>query len=122
MKTSRLLSSSSEDVLTKTNIFGLLVRLQKTSSGSLHDALRSRPIYSSWPYVFKMSSGRLQNVFKASSRRLAKTSSRHLQVVFKTFSRRLRNAFKMSCNKVFRTSSRRLTKMSSRRFEDVLSS
>ena len=69
----------------------------------------SRPIYSSWPYVFKTFSKRLakmssrhlkdglprclQDVFKTSSRGLAKTSSRplqdllqrYLQDVFKTY-------------------------------------
>ena len=34
-----------QDVLIKTNIFALALHLQKTSW--------SRPIYSSWPYVFK---------------------------------------------------------------------
>ena len=73
-----------QNVLIKTNMFALALRLQKTSW--------SRPIYSSWPYVFKTSSRRLQNVFKTcsrrlqdvfktSSRRLAKTSSRHFQGV-----------------------------------------
>ena len=42
------------------------------------------------------SSRRLQDVFKTSSRRLAKRSSRHLQGVFKTSSRRLQNVFKTS--------------------------
>ena len=60
MKTSwrRLSSSSSEDVLIKTNMFALALPLQKTSS---------RPIYSSWIYVFKTS---CQDVFKTLSRRL----------------------------------------------------
>ena len=62
-----------QDVLIKTNMFVLALRLQKTSW--------SRPIYSSWLYVFKTSSRCLQDVFKTSSRRLAKTSSRHLQDV-----------------------------------------
>ena len=47
------------------------IHLQKTSS--------SRPIYSSWSYVFKTSC--------TSSRRPAKTSSKHLQDVLKTFLR-----------------------------------
>ena len=51
------------------------LRLQKTSW--------SRPIYSSWSYVFKTSSRRFEDVFKQSSRRLGKKSSRHLQDVFK---------------------------------------
>ena len=88
-----------QDVLIKTNIFALALRLEKTSW--------SRPIYSSWLYVFK-----------TSSRRLAKTSSRHLQDVFKTSSRRLQDVLKNVC----KTSSRRLAKISSRRFQDVLSS
>ena len=50
-----------QDALIKTNMFALALRLQKTSW--------SRPIYSSWPYVFKTSSRRFQNVFKTSSRR-----------------------------------------------------
>ena len=82
LKTSwrRLSSSSLADFLIKTNIFALLIRLQKTSS--------SRPIYSSWSYVFKTSSRRLQDIFKTSSRcfeNVFKTSSRHLQDVFKTY-------------------------------------
>ena len=76
------------------------------------------------------SSRRLQDVFKTSSRCLAKTSlktsskrlqtrlaeisSTHLQGVFKVFSRHLQD--------VFKTSSRHLAKMSSRRFQDVSSS
>ena len=71
----------------------------------------SRPIYSSWPYVFKTSSRRLQDVFKTSSRRLAKTSSRHLQDVFKTFWRRLQDIFKTSCKDIFKTFSRRTIRL-----------
>ena len=106
MKTSgrRLSSSSSEDVFIKTNIFALIIRLQKTSW--------SRPIYSSWPYVFKTFSRhlqdvlprRLQDVFKTTLRRLAKSSSRHLQDVLKTSSRRLQDIFKTSCQDIFKTS------------------
>ena len=80
---------SLQDVLIKTNIFTLVIRLQKASW--------SRPIYSSWPYVFKTSSRRFQDVFKTYSRRLAITSSRHFEDVFKK-----------SCKNVFKTSSRRL--------------
>ena len=104
-------------VLMKTNIFALLKCLQKTSG--------SRSIYSSWSYVFKTSSRRLQNVFKTSSKRLQnvfkascknifKTTSRSLQDVFKTSSKRLQDIFKASC-KVLQMSS------SSRRFRDVSS-
>ena len=65
-----------QDVLIKTNIFALLIRLQKTSS--------SRPTYSSWSHVFKASSRRLQDVLKTSSRR-PQDSSRRPQDVLKTF-------------------------------------
>ena len=111
-----------QDVLIKTNIFALVICLQKMSW--------SRPIYSSWSYVFK-----------TSSRRLGKMFSRHLQDVFKTFwkrpqdifktpsrrlgkmsSRRLQNVIKKSCKNVFKTSWRRLAKTSSRRFQDISSS
>ena len=70
-----------QDVFSKTNILALLIPLQKTSW--------SRPIYLSWSYVFKMYSRRipdvlprrLENIFKAPSRRLAKKSSGRLQDV-----------------------------------------
>ena len=89
-----------QDVSIKTNIFTLLIRLQKTSW--------SRPIYLSWSYVFKTSSRRLQDIFNTSSRRfqdvlktfskrlqdIFKTSSGHLQDVFKTFWRPLQDVFK----------------------------
>ena len=105
MKTSwrRLSSSSSEDVF-KTSSRRLdqdeYVRLSLTSSEDVFKTSWSRPIYSSWLYVFKTSSRRLQDVFK--------TSSRHLQDVLP---RRLQN--------VFKTSSRRLAKTSSRHLQDV---
>ena len=72
----RLSHTSWEDVLVKTNIFVLAIRLQdvfKTFSRRLP----------------KTSSRHLQDVFKTSSRRLAKTSSRPLQDVFKASSRPL---------------------------------
>ena len=64
-----------QDVLVKTNIFILSIRLQdvfKTFLRRLQD-------------VFKTSSRHLQDVFKMSSRRLANTSWRHLQDVLKTY-------------------------------------
>ena len=73
-----------QDVLIKTNIFGIVIRLQKM--------YWSRPIFSSWSYVFKASSRRLQDVFKTSSRSLAKTSLRRLQDVF--FFAEILNGFK----------------------------
>ena len=87
------------------------IRLTHTFSEDVFKTSRSRPIYSSWSYVFKTSSGCLA---KTSSRRLAKMSSRHLQDVFKS---------KTSCENVFNTSSRRFQdvfKMSSRRLPDFL--
>ena len=106
----------------KTNIFALVIRLQKTSSGC-------------FIYVFKTSARRLakttskcfQDVFKTSCKNVFKTSSRRLQDILKpslrhlqeVLPRRLQNDFKTSCKNVFKTSSRRLEKMSSRRFQDV---
>ena len=66
-----------QDVLIKANMFTLALCLQKTSSRRLQETSWSRPIYSSWLYVFKTSSRHLQDVFK--------TSSRHLQDIFKTY-------------------------------------
>ena len=62
-----------QDVLIKTNMFALALRLQKTSSRRLGQDQCIR--------LGHTSSRRLQNVFKMSSRHLAKTSSRHLQGV-----------------------------------------
>ena len=59
-----------QHVLIKTNIIVLVIRLQDVLPRSL------------------------QNVFKMSSRRLAKTSSRHLQDVFKTSSKPVQDVFK----------------------------
>ena len=70
-----------QDVLIKTNIFVMVIRLQdvfKTFPRRLQD-------------VFKTSSRRLQGVFKTSSRPLAKTSSRRFENVFKTSSRRFQD-------------------------------
>ena len=69
----------------------------------------SRSIYLSLPYVFKTSSRRFQDVFKTSSRCLAKTSLRRLQ-----------NALKTSCKNVFKKSSEDVFKSSARHLQDVL--
>ena len=100
-----------QDVLIKTNIFALLIRLQKTSW--------SRPIYSSWPYVFKTSSKRFattclrrfQEVFKMFCKNVYKTSSRRLQDVLKTSPRNVQGIFKTSCKDVFKTFSKRIIKL-----------
>ena len=72
-----------QDVLIKTNIFALVIRLQdvfiKTNIFVLVIRLQD---------VFKTSSTRFQDLFKTSSRcfeNVFKTSSRHLQDVFKTY-------------------------------------
>ena len=93
------------------NVFRL--HLQKTSW--------SRRIYSPYSYVFRRRLQdvlikinifvlviRLQDVFKASSRRLTKTFSRSLQNVFRT-----------SCKNVFKTSSRRLQDVLQRCLQDL---
>ena len=77
-----LTHTSSEDVLIKTNIFVLVIRLQdvfKTFSRRLQD-------------VFKTSSRRFQDVFKTSCKNVFKTSSRRLQDVLQ---RCLQDLFKM---------------------------
>ena len=140
--------------LVKTSLFrqfhyyedGFSVRLQKTSSrrldqdeyihlshSSSEDVFKtswSRPIYSSWLYVFKTSSRRFQDVFKTSSRRFQdvfktscknvfKTSSRRLA---KTFSRSFQNVFKTSCKNVFKTSFKDVFKTFSRRIIELICS
>ena len=82
-----------EEVLTKTNIFLLIIRLQKTSSKLLQDVLVRT------------------NIFVLSIR---------LQDVFKPFSRRLQDVFKTSCNNVFKTYSKCLLDVSQIRLEDIL--
>ena len=119
-----------QDVLMKTNIFLLIIRLQKTSSRRLQDVLVKTNIF-----VLAI---RLQDVFKTFSRRLQdvfKTSSKRLQDLFKASSRRLQdvliktNMFALAL-RLQKTSSRRLGQdqyirlgyTSSRRFQDVSSS
>ena len=88
----RLSSSSSEEVLIRTNIFTLLIRLQKTSS---------------------------EVVFKTSSRRVAKTFSRHLEDIFKTSSRYLQEVLLRRFQEVFKTSSRQLQDVLQRCLQDL---
>ena len=83
-----------EDVLKTSFVFvfrkrlqdALVIRLQKTSSRVLKTSW-SRPIYS----FGHTSLRRLQDVFKTSSRCLAKTSLRHLQEVLRIY---LQDVFK----------------------------
>ena len=79
------------------------LRLQKTSSRSLQDVLIKTNII-----VLVI---RFQDVFKTSSRCLAKTSSRHLQDVLKTFWRCLQDVFKTFCKDIFKTFSRHVIKL-----------
>ena len=99
-------------------------RLSSSSSEDVFKTSWSRPIYLSWPYVFKTSSRRLQDVFKTFSRRLQdlfKTFWRRLQDLFKASSRRLQDFLK-TFQDVFKTSSRLPAKISWRRFQSVPSS
>ena len=101
-----------QEVLIKTNIFLLIIRLQKTSWRRLQE-------------VFKTSSWRLQDAFKTFSRHVGKTSLRRLQDVFKTYSRRLAKTPSRLLENVFRTFHKYVLKTSktpSRRFQDVSSS
>ena len=68
----------------------------------------SRPVYSSWPYVFK-----------TSSRRLTKTSSRRLQNFFKTSCKSVLKTSSRRLQDVLKISSRRLAKMPSRRWRII---
>ena len=72
-----------QDLLTKTNIFVLVIRLQdvfKMFLRHLQDVLQKR-----LQYVFKTPSRRFEDVFKTSSRHLQNILQRHLQDVFKTY-------------------------------------
>ena len=84
-----------QDVLVKTNIFPLVIRLQRTFSK------------------------RLQKVFKTSSRRVAKMSSKHLRDVFKTScqnvlkapSKRVQDVLQRCLYDILKTFSRRIIKL-----------
>ena len=112
MKTSwrRLLSSSSEDSSRQTYSLYLYVsrrrldqdqyiRIGHTSSRRLQEVLEKR-----LQDIFKAFSRRLQDIFKTSSKRLRDVLQKRLQDIFKTSSRRLQDIFKTP----------------SRRFEEVL--
>ena len=78
-----------EDVLVKTSIIVLSIRLQdvfQMFSRHLQDVLKD-DLQKRLQDVFKKSSRRFQDVFKTSSRRLANTSWRHLQDALKTYHR-----------------------------------
>ena len=126
----RLSSSSSEDVLIKTNILTLLIRLQKMSSRRLDQDQYIRLSYTSSSRlqdVFKTSSRRLQDVLQKGLQGILKTSSRRFQDAFKTssrslaktFSKRLQNVLKTSCKNIFNTSLRRLQDVLQRSLQDL---
>ena len=81
-----------QDVFIKTNIFALLIRLQKMSSRRYQDE-----------YIRLTHTSSEDVLIKTKHIRLGHTSSRRLQDVLP---RHLQNVFKMSCKKVFKTSSR----------------
>ena len=88
-------ASSSEDVLIKTNMLILALRLQKTSSKHLQDVLVKTSIF-----VLAI---RLQDVFETSSRRLQDVLPRSLSDVFKTFWIRLQDVLQRYLQDVFKT-------------------
>ena len=100
------------------------IHLSHTSSKDIFKTSCSRPIYSSWSYVFKTSSRRLQDILprclQTFPRRLQDFLQEHLQDICKTFSRRsvkivcktssrsFQDIFKRSSNDVFKRFSRRI--------------
>ena len=82
-----------QDALMKTNIFSLIIRLQKTSSRRLDEdkyilinhTSSVRLGQDQYIRLIHTSSRRLEDVFKTSSRRPANTSWWHLQDVLKTY-------------------------------------
>ena len=105
----RLSSLPSEDVLIKTNIFTLVIRLQKTFSKRLQDFLVKTNIFVlaiRFQDVFKTS---CKNVFKTSSRRFQDILQICLQDVFKTYHQV--KLFLLTCpQEVFNTFLRRTAK------------
>ena len=93
-----------EDVLIKTNIFTLLIRLQKTPSRRL-----DQDQYIRLGHTFSRNT---EGVFLTSSRLLPDILPRRLQDVFKTFSRRFQD--------IFKTPSRHLQDVLLRPIQDVL--
>ena len=71
--------------------------LSHSPSEDVFKTFWSRPIYSSWPYVFKTS---CQDVFKTSCKNVFKTTSRSLQNVFKTS---WKDAFKRFWKRIIRS-------------------
>ena len=120
-----ILMKTSSRRLDKTNVFILLIHLQKTSSSHLWDVLIKTNILVLGLLlqdVFKTFWKRLQDLLQRLLQDVLKTSLRHVKDLAKTSSRHLQNVFKTSCKTFFKTSSRSLQdalKMSSRRLQDI---
>ena len=120
-----ILMKTSSRRLDKTNVFILLIHLQKTSSSHLWDVLIKTNILLLGLLlqdVFKTFWKRLQDLLQRLLQDVLKTSLRHVKDLAKTSSRHLQNVFKTSCKTFFKTSSRSLQdalKMSSRRLQDI---
>ena len=104
------------DVLIKTNIYTLVIRLHKTSSRRLDQDDYIFVFFISPEDVFKTFSRHLQDVFKMSCQDVFKTSLRCLQNVLQ---KRLQDIFNTSCQDVSKTSCKDAFKTSSRRFQGV---
>ena len=87
-----------QDVLVKTNIFALAIRLQDVLARRLQD-------------IFKTSSRRLAQMSSRRFQDVLKTSSKSFQDLFKKSSRRLQDIFKTSCKVIFKTFSRHIIKL-----------
>ena len=99
-----------QDVFIKTNIFPLLIRLQKKSSRLLQDVLIKTNIL-----VLVI---RPQDVLQNCLQDIFKTSSRRFEDVFKAFSRRIIK-LNCSCQQVFKMSSRYIQNVSDTSFKDA---
>ena len=99
-----------QGILTKTNIFALFIRLQKTSSRRLDQDQYIR--------LDHISSRHLQDVFKRSSRRLQDLLQKRLQDIFKTSLRRFQDVFK-TFSRPFQDVLQNVLKTSSRCLQDV---
>ena len=113
-----------QDVLIETNIFALNMRLQKTSSKRLVQGQYNIRSSRDLPDVFNTFWRHLLDIFKMSSRRLAKMSSRQFQdvsssqtVLFNTSSRPSKHLLVLKTS--WRHLARRLEDMSRRRLEDM---
>ena len=113
-----------QDVVIKSNIFTLLICLQKTFSRHFQDFFKTSSRRIAKTYILPRC---LQDVFKTSLRSLAKMSLRRPQNVFKTScknvfkrfqdvlqtsSRHLQDILKTSSKDVFKTFSRRIIRLS----------